>query len=286
MTWHPQLGNIASTELSKWLSGLAPSPPVRRSIVIASEERSGSEWLCQLMTATGSVGRPAEYLNAPWFRNFIPDYPEDAAAEMAIAHRAGTTPNGIFAMKIHPWQFDKLMKEGVLLSEAFPQRVFLWISRRDRLRQAISLFRARQTDRYHEYRQPQALEQYDRTSILHTLDEIVQSSARWTQYFARNGIDPLVVWYEDLEANSIGTIEAVARLVDVSFAQQSGTVERELKKQRDDTTEEWRQRFLSEARDIDRLDTVWDSFSRLPNAVMQARSAELVPGIRNPRSEG
>ena len=128
--WHPQLGIIAGRTLDSWIAQLAPAPAPSISIILASEERTGSEWLCQLMANTGVLGRPAEYFNPWWMRRFIPDYPDDAAAQIAIAHRVGTTPNGCVAIKLHAHQFDRISSQ-VSLADAFPRMRFVRLTRRN-----------------------------------------------------------------------------------------------------------------------------------------------------------
>jgi len=91
--WHPHFGRIAGTDLASWLDAYADAGPPDRSLVLATDERTGSEWLCQLLGATGRLG-PSEYLITDWMRRFIPDYPADVAAQVAIAHRSALQRTG------------------------------------------------------------------------------------------------------------------------------------------------------------------------------------------------
>ena len=254
LRWHPHLGDVVGLSCAQWLETLPPAPPIRASIVLASEERSGSEWLCQLMGATGRLGRPMEYLNPHWNSRFLADYPHDIPAEVRIAHRAGVTSNGVFAMKLHVQHFDRL-KEHVRLGDVFPAPVFVRLSRRDRLGQAISRYRAQQTARYHSHwieERPGA--GYDAAAIERTLSELVALSGRWELYFARNGLEPLRLAYEELSADPRGALQAIAALVGEHVEASDVTVDRELEVQRDETTEEWRRRFLADMKNIDRFD--------------------------------
>ena len=88
-TWDPQFGEIAGQSVESWLDSLPPAPPVKRSIILATDERTGSEWLCQLMAATGVLGRPAEYFNPWWFKEFIADYPTDVGEQVALDRPRG-----------------------------------------------------------------------------------------------------------------------------------------------------------------------------------------------------
>jgi trehalose 2-sulfotransferase len=252
ISWHPHFGDIGGLTLADWLNKSPSTASIRLSIVVTCEERTGSEWLCQLMAATGQLGHPSEYFNSNWFRKFIPDYPEDVAGEIRVAHRVGVSRNGIFSLKLHPWHFDKIMTAGHDLTDAIPNAVFIRLSRRDHLGQAISMMRARQTGRYHEYWRSRDSERYDTNELERVLVEIISSSARWTRYFARNGIEPLQIYYEDFCADPLGTVQQIGRLVGVEVADLA--VDRQLKLQRDDVSVAWRRRFLREAGDLNRFD--------------------------------
>jgi trehalose 2-sulfotransferase len=252
ISWHPHFGDIGGMQLEDWLSKSPPNPPIRLSIAVACEERTGSEWLCQLMAATGKLGRPSEYFNGDWFRKFIPDYPEDVAGEIHVAHRVGVSSNGVFSLKLHPRHFDKIVHAGEDLADAVPNVRFIRLSRRDHLGQAISMMRAQQTGRFHEYRRPANAERYDTTELDQVLAEIISSSARWTRYFARNGIEPLQIYYEDFCADPVGTVRQIGRVAGVEIPDL--VVDQQLKVQRDDVSAAWRRRFLREAGDLNRFD--------------------------------
>ncbi len=221
--------------------------------MLASEERSGSEWLCQLMGVTDRLGRPMEYLNPHWNMRFIPDYPHDVAGEMRAAHRAGVTPNGVFSLKLHAQHFDKLQGEA-RLSEVCPHAAFVWLTREDRLGQAISRVRAQQSGRYHEHWHRDRPEAYDAQDIDRTLTEVITLSSRWERFFARNGVTPMKLSYERLQSDPVGAVQAIAALVGERIAPADLRVERELKVQRDAVSEEWRSRFLADVRDLDRFE--------------------------------
>ena len=225
----------------------------RKCIIIASEERSGSEWLCQIMGSTGVLGKPTEYFNADWQRVHFPDYPEDVIEQANLARRIGTTRNGICAIKMHCAQFDRI-KSVLSLSRIFFPALFVRLHRRDKLRQAISLVRARQTMRFHHFSSPKGTEQYDPVLISNTLDELIQTHARWTRYLQTNDVELVDVEYEELHADPIRILARIADAAGVSRDLLATPGRRDsLRIQRDATTEEWRARFLSEASDPDRF---------------------------------
>lgn len=253
LAWHPHFGSVGGSTLQEWLA--AHPEPVRpsRAIALATEERTGSEYLCQLLAATGCLGRPSEYLNTYWMRRFIPDYPDEVEAQIAIAHRVGTTPNGCFAMKMHAVHLDRLLG-AVRLTTAFPNPIFVRLFRRDLLGQAISLYRARQANQYHAHVLAEREARFDAEAIRGALIELVRGRARWELYIARNGLRPLAIAYEDMVANPDATIRAIARHAGLDAV--PADVDRPLQVQRDDTSEAWRERFLTECGDLDVLKTI------------------------------
>jgi len=253
--WHPHFGQIGGLDLRTWLAAYPAAAPPVRSIMLASEERSGSEFLCQLMGASGRLGRPSEYLNTYWMRRFIADYPEEAGAQMAIAHRVGTTANGCFAMKTHTVHLDRLLSGGTVTA-AFPAPVFVRLHRRDLVAQAVSLYRARASNRYHAYVAAEWNIDFDGEAIRQALIELVRAKGRWNVYFARNAIEPLTIAYEDLAADPYAIIREIAGRVGDVIDPSDVDLTSPLRIQNDNVSAEWKRRFLDEFRDLDVLDTI------------------------------
>ncbi|GBR00972.1 Stf0 family sulfotransferase [Acetobacter oeni] len=258
--WNPHFESLNNKNLETWLAGLPRTVAPKKTIIVASEERSGSEWLCQLMCATGRLGRPSEYLNAPWFRRFVPDYPEDVPAGISVAQRAGTTPNGCFAIKLHPWHFDKLQEaraEGKMtFAEAFPNPCFVRIIRRDILGQAISLSRARQSGSYHAHVEATGRPVFNADEITGCIREIATNRERWELYFARNGLTPLVIEYETLMRAPAKSIRDIARYAKIPLGLFFRKPAKPIEIQRNTESAEWRAAYLKVAGDPGYLDRV------------------------------
>jgi LPS sulfotransferase NodH len=176
---------------------------------------------------------------------FIPDYPSDVASQIEIAHRAGTTSNGCFCMKMHPWLLDRLLQESSVAA-AFPMPVFVQLFRQDILKQAISHYRSEQTQRWHFHMPEEKRATYSGDAVDELLVRITNQQKRWQLFFARNGIRPLAITYEDLIAAPYETLGKIASLVGVEFSRGHLSPFLSMKKQSDGTSREWEERFVLE----------------------------------------
>jgi LPS sulfotransferase NodH len=215
---------------------LDPPAAVTRTILVASSERTGSTLLVESLRRTGVAGVPDEYFNAEVIGEAfetlgVPRLPvrvrvrrqvrrvrlrRDWAAtwdvvpgsvgpylDHLLRHR--TTPNGVFATKLH-WNHYVAMTEAGLTIDAFPQPVsWVHVTRRDRLAQAVSLARARQSGQWwasQVVRRRRAYEPFfDEAAISRALAEIEVWNAGWDAFFAGSEITPIRVVYEDLAAD-------------------------------------------------------------------------------------
>jgi trehalose 2-sulfotransferase len=243
MTWHPQFGDIAGLTTAEWLSRFQKLDFICKSIVLATEERTGSEWLCQLMVETGVLGRPSEFLNGPWFRNFLNDYPLGVREQVAIAHIAGSTSNGIFSTKLHSQQFERL-SPIMSLDQYAPNPIFVRLTRNDILGQAISMARARQSNQYHAHWRTEHDIHYDADLTMALLVEILQRRSRWELFFVRNGIAPVCISYEELLQDPIKQIRRIANGAGVSLPNEIQPPKRRLSIQRDQMSDQWRAQFI------------------------------------------
>jgi LPS sulfotransferase NodH len=228
--------------------------PAARGYAICTSPRSGSNLLCQHLSSTGVLGHPLEYFNAVGRRMLgYPDFPDEPAQQIDWILSVGATPNGIFGLKIFPYQFDQVA--GIVRwIQLLPSLQFVLLERRDRLGQAISAHRAQQTEQWRSSSAAQGTATYDGGQIYERLVAAARDYARWNVFFARNGIDPTVIVYEDLIANPQIAVDQVARLFGIQGQSRIAYRHIDLKIQRDTITEEWRARFCDEYRNYDELD--------------------------------
>jgi LPS sulfotransferase NodH len=126
---------------------------------------------------------------------------------------------------------------------------FVWLQRRDRERQAISLTKALQSGVWRSSREREFRGRYvyDFPGIAWRISDLRRQDAQWRAFFDRHSIDPLVLYFEDCLTDLDGTIRRIAEWLEVpgDFVVQ-GTDE--FKRQGGTLNEEWLQRYRRDAR--------------------------------------
>lgn len=123
-----------------------------------------------------------------------------------------------------------------------PQLVF--VTRRDKATQAVSLWRAVQTQSWRADDASRAASPvYEYAAIDHLVSQLESDERSWKEWFARAGRRPFVVTYEQLEAapaETVGTVLHALGLPEASVA-----VPR-LARQRDELSAAWVERYRRE----------------------------------------
>lgn len=224
--------------------------PMRKSYIVASSPRSGSTYLCRLLGQSGLLGTPSEVLNPGFdlraFKNrFKASSPADYIAEL-IARR--TAKSGVFGLKAHFENFDGFLKEYPDLLDVLSPVTYIYINRRDRVAQAVSMARALQTNQWSSQAQDGKKPQlrYDRELIANSMKEVELQDAGWLNWFKAKSITPFRLTYEDLLADPVGTIQSVVEYLEVQNAERDEVKVPPVEKQSDDTNQEWIERFRRE----------------------------------------
>lgn len=240
----------------------------RLTYLICSVPRSGSTLLGHGLWASGLGGKPAEYFNplryTPMMRRWgsLPLgtrlvsrlRPEGSVLAGSrrnltrylhdlVTFRTGR--NGAFGAKLH---FAHYRSEIAPLSlrEILPSARFVSIRRRDRISQAVSLLKARQTQRYRASQAPTGIARYDFAALLASHTEILEEEHGWDELFTRERLTPFALTYEELARDYPGTIVRTLRFIGVDPPSSFELPEPALRKQSDASSAEWAARYLSE----------------------------------------
>jgi trehalose 2-sulfotransferase len=246
---------------------------VRISYLVCATPRSGSTLLCEGLKATGVAGRPEEYFEAVPATG-RPRTPADylAGLEDSEAHELvgdapppepppysslldvdrqedhlervrawGTTPNGVFGAKVMWGHVDDP-------ASLVPDARYVWVRRHDTVRQAISLWRAMQTQSWREDgsrgpRGPQP--EYRFSAVRHLVDLLDEHDAAWSRFF--DGLPVLELTYEEIAAGLAGVLEHTLAYLGIERPSEWRPAPPPMRRQADDLSDRWAEAY---ARDL------------------------------------
>ena len=236
---------------------------VTSSFFVCATPRSGSSLLSEALEFTMIAGRPREY--------FEPTYEADWFVRLGITSdaqylekflAAGSTPNGVFGAKVHWHQFVHLTEKlraiqgGVttdleLLRRTFPSVRYVFLTRRDKVLQAVSYVKALQTEVWHSLN-PAAngpatgqapAPSFDVDQIDRWVSRFTEDEMRWRRYFARAGIEPFEVVYEEFLKSYESTVLAILGYLEIPIPAQLVVTPPRLRKLGDELSDEWARRY-------------------------------------------
>jgi trehalose 2-sulfotransferase len=186
------------------------------------------------------------------------------ARYLVRALEKGTTSNGVFGSKMMWGYFGDFisnlrdipeyreMPVPDLLSTIFPNLHYIWIIRDDKVRQAVSLWKAIQTSTWRVEACPSSIEKSspaDRKLVFHfgAIDhlrqQIIAHEDAWQQYFNACGIQPFYVVYEEFVASYEDTARCVLQYLHIPLPEKLMVAERRMTRQADGLSEEWVQQY-------------------------------------------
>ena len=235
----------------------------------------------ETLRATDLPKRPREYFengeiseltDIPGNYSRIDERPPQQIANyanyLAEVFKKGTTPNGVFGAKMmwgylddfisHVQQISDYREMAVpdILSAVFPNLQYILVTRNDKVRQAVSLWKAIQTktwriDRHekahtnsneHPAQQEQELV-FNFAAIDHLVQRLTEHDAAWRLYFACTGIQPFTVVYEELVHTYQETAIAILRYLRIPVPEHITFAPRTMQRQSNALSEEWVQHY-------------------------------------------
>jgi LPS sulfotransferase NodH len=220
---------------------------------------------------SGLPRRPHEYFEADRHANIVerlafremPDgmakpnplwHPDTYDQYLAWALEQGTTPNGVFGAKLmwgYLGDFAQLLRgiDGMaerplpeLLARAFPGLRYIQITRENKIRQAVSLWKAVQTQSWK--REPRETQRpvelvFSFRAINYLVRLLTAHDASWDAYFLGLGYEPLKVTYEELAESTDAVIRRVLEHLGIPAPAELEIESPELSVQADEVSEEW-----------------------------------------------
>ncbi len=181
---------------------------------------------------------------------------EDYGEHLETSFRLGTTDNGVFGTKLMWRNLDDLcvlagalppyarLDTHELLERVFESPRYVWMTRREKARQAISLWRALQTRTWRQEHPGPSGGAAELVYSFEAIDHLARALARdddcWRQYLADHAEATIAITYEDdVEGEERqGTIERILQHLDIA-APQGWRAEAPLRRQADELTEQW-----------------------------------------------
>lgn len=181
------------------------------------------------------------------------------AEYLASVLEKGTTPNGVFGAKLM-WgyleDFLLYLREipayqdvpvHQLFSLVFPNLHYIHVSRADKVRQAVSLWRAIQTWTWRQDRDPSESSPailsrkpvFHYAAIDHLVQRLVSHERAWTQFFAENSIHPLLLTYEELAGSHQEIATRILQYLGIPLPEQIVFARPRMERQADELSEQW-----------------------------------------------
>jgi trehalose 2-sulfotransferase len=222
----------------------APDP--HRSYFICAVPRSGSSLLCDVLAQTELAGAPTEFFDPNQMTAFRRIWGLETFDQYLEAlHARKTSPNGVFGCKVLLGQMLQAFGRDDP-RDAFPDLRFVYVTRRDQLRQAVSFARATQTEEWASDHPSRGVSPvFDRDQIDAMLTWIENDEAAWERWFAERGISPLRVEYEQMVDSVEQTVLGVLRFLEVRLPEDFTVGPPTIERQSDELSEQWVARYSS-----------------------------------------
>jgi LPS sulfotransferase NodH len=259
------------------------------SYFVCATQRSGSSLLCELLKGTQVAGVPDEYFEAlrstslprqprQYFEGRAladiaepiaptdpgrPEQPGEFEGWFRYVLQRGTTRNGVFGAKMMWNYFDDFRSRvrelpglgDVTFNQAldvlFPQLRIVFVRRRNKVAQAVSLWKAVQTRQWRDEDEPARDDlpvEYDYRALKHLVSELHFWDARWEDWFHATGREPVRVFYEEFVDARAVTIGRVLDALGIN-PRESDSEKGPMMQQADNVSQDWVARFRQDDAD-------------------------------------
>ena len=229
---------------------------------------------------TGAPARGSDYLwDAPGvdLEELLGDDPRPPAPEYSTlegvgdyrdhlrrALEWGTTENGVFGAKLmwgHREDFLRLarslpelhgMPERELLDALFPNLTYVWVRRGDTVRQAVSLWKAIQTQSWRSGQDGGRAREpvYHFEAVHHLRRMLERNDTAWGRWFEERGLRPLELSYERIARDPAGAVSDVLEYAGIDVGDPPMPAA-PMQRQSDAVSDEWVARYFRERRPQD-----------------------------------
>jgi len=224
----------------------------RKKIVICMTPRSGSSYLSSVLSENG-IGKVQEHFRVvKGALETLCEKRKLETVEQWVAERiANHSAGGVYGFKADWPQFVPIYYLGGY-DYFFRDATFVYLTRNDVMGQAISryistetgYFHSTQTDLVHTTEEDVAL---DFEKLGEHLDRIIDMQGDWERFFAHEGLSPLRISYEEIDADAGSVVRKIADHADISLPVELA-LETEYRKVSTDRNERIREQAIAEAK--------------------------------------
>jgi LPS sulfotransferase NodH len=240
--------------------------------LVLAEPRSGSYLLCDALGRSGIVGYPLEYFGEPQRRLLTKrapcSYPQYVEGLLQVADDMW---GGTFGSKVMWRQLRdnllpgirgmvdvKVRSDSALLSAVFPNLRLVRLMRQDRIAQAVSYYRAIQSNCWtrtmekvaprYEGTCADAEETYDYQAIAKLVAGLSSDERAVTEFLSRSAFPKLTLAYEEFVASYEQTVLRVLTFLNAAKASSSSDIAPPIfQRQADALSEQWIRWYRSDA---------------------------------------
>lgn len=226
---------------------------ITRCVLVTGSFRAGTSFVCSLLARNGmpSIGNEK-------FSGFY-SYREpgnETQLRAALDGVFATAQDGLFCAKIMWPHRNNLAltlgyqrEDSAEFAQIFPQAKWINILRRDKIDQAISFWKAKQTDRWHVFKDEAEPEvEYDFAGLRGALSELSIHDRLWRVFYRHAGVTPSDVVYEEFQRRPAVHLKTLLEEIGPDHRLQTGEVVAVsgLRRQRNANSDRLRQQFLDD----------------------------------------
>jgi LPS sulfotransferase NodH len=185
---------------------------------------SGSTMLTEILSATGKLGYPLEYLQADLIRLLSLTFSDIYPSLDATLTQGFTSENGVFGLEVQGSDMQYSLGRS-LFADLSAWRI-IYLTRKNLLAQAISHARVFASMIWHNSSEKSQSSQeerpIDRQTIVSTVNMLLNQEHTFEKIFHAYGIKPLAFTYEELTASPVAHVNRIADHIGVSGFDFSG----------------------------------------------------------------
>lgn len=215
---------------------------IKQSYRIWFSQRNGSTLLSLALERTGVAGKPKELFNIAEDETMCSHYSVDSFDELReTLWSHGSTSNGIMAVKncLYTSHYAKIVSElkelkqksgatgidnHMIWEELFPNCKHIFMTRRNKLRQSVSWWKAINDGVWHRKKAEETadendlVDKYNANALNRLLLETVLRECSIQDYFSKYNIKPFTIVYEDFVMDYELTIRRVLDFIDIDHS--------------------------------------------------------------------